>query len=173
MASSVNIKLDDRPNSQPGAGNAPKRPELTNALREACDRGVVIVAISQCTRGAVSDAYEAGRNLLQTGVIPGGDMTPEVSDLHRTCFSHIEIGRSVRSQNYLTYCPNLPSPWWKSGTSWVHLSAENSHGWSQKRMQYNPPRRPWTNGLRKSRGSCRTLSGCPVGRTIQCHLCRL
>jgi len=60
-----------------GAGNAPRRLDLTAALREACDRGVVIVAISQCTRGAVSDAYEAGRKLLQAGVIPGGDMTPE------------------------------------------------------------------------------------------------
>lgn len=62
-----------------GAGNAPQRQELTDALREACNRGVVIVAISQCTKGAVSDAYEAGRKLLQAGVIPGGDMTPEVS----------------------------------------------------------------------------------------------
>ena len=65
----------------PGSGNAPQRSELTDALREACDRGVVIVAISQCTRGAVSGVYEAGRKLLQAGVIPGGDMTPEVSGL--------------------------------------------------------------------------------------------
>ena len=69
-----------------GAGNAPGRPELTDVLREACDRGVVIVAISQCTRGAVSDAYETGRTLLQVGVIPGGDMTPEVSNSHRMYF---------------------------------------------------------------------------------------
>lgn len=60
-----------------GAGNAPQRPELIDAFREACDRGVAIVAISQCTKGGVSDAYEAGRKLLQAGVIPGGDMTPE------------------------------------------------------------------------------------------------
>lgn len=60
-----------------GAGNAPQRQDLTDALLEACNRGVVIVAISQCTKGAVSDAYEAGRKLLQAGVIPGGDMTPE------------------------------------------------------------------------------------------------
>ena len=66
-----------------GSGNAPQRPELTDALREACDRGVVIVAISQCTRGAVSDAYNAGRTLLQAGIVPGGDMTPEASDTHQ------------------------------------------------------------------------------------------
>jgi lysophospholipase len=48
-----------------------------SSLKEACDRGVVIVAISQCAKGSVSDAYETGRTLLQVGVVPGGDMTPE------------------------------------------------------------------------------------------------
>ncbi|KAF8197496.1 L-asparaginase [Pholiota molesta] len=47
------------------------------ALKEACDRGVVVVAITQCSKGSVSDAYETGRTLLKAGVIPGGDMTPE------------------------------------------------------------------------------------------------
>jgi len=61
-----------------GAGNAPQRKDLMSALREACERGVVIVAITQCTKGSVSDAYETGRTLLQAGVVPGGDMTPEV-----------------------------------------------------------------------------------------------
>ena len=92
-----------------GAGNAPQRPELTDALREACDRGVIIVAISQCTRGAVSDAYETGRKLLQAGVIPGGDMTPEASNLHQTYFENTKSGGSVRSRNCLTCSPNLPS----------------------------------------------------------------
>jgi hypothetical protein len=49
-----------------------------NALRDACERGVVIVAITQCAKGSVSNAYETGRTLLQAGVVPGGDMTPEV-----------------------------------------------------------------------------------------------
>ena len=93
-----------------GAGNAPQRPELTDTLREACDRGVVIVAISQCTRGAVSDAYETGRKLLQAGVIPGGDMTPEVSNFYRTYFRNTNSGGSARSQNCLTCSLNLPSP---------------------------------------------------------------
>ena len=93
-----------------GAGNAPGRPELMDALREAYDRGVVIVAISQCTRGAVSDAYETGRTLLQAGVIPGGDMTPEASNPHQTCLKVTESGCSVRLQNYPTCSLNLPSP---------------------------------------------------------------
>ncbi|KAI0748667.1 L-asparaginase [Daedaleopsis nitida] len=60
-----------------GAGNAPQRVDLMEALKAACDSGVVIVAITQCTKGSVSDAYETGRSLLQAGVVPGGDMTPE------------------------------------------------------------------------------------------------
>ncbi|KAJ3506154.1 hypothetical protein NLJ89_g7023 [Agrocybe chaxingu] len=60
-----------------GAGNAPQRPDVREALKEACDRGVVIVAITQCSKGTVSDAYETGRTLLQSGVVPGSDMTPE------------------------------------------------------------------------------------------------
>ncbi|KAJ3933450.1 MAG: L-asparaginase [Lentinula lateritia] len=47
-----------------GAGNAPQRSDLTNTLREACERGIIV-------------AYETGRTLLQLGVVPGGDMTPE------------------------------------------------------------------------------------------------
>ncbi|KAG9318583.1 asparaginase-domain-containing protein [Chiua virens] len=60
-----------------GAGNAPQRPDLMAALKEACDSGMVIVAISQCMKGSVSDAYETGRTLQKAGVVPGGDMTPE------------------------------------------------------------------------------------------------
>ncbi|KAJ7582990.1 L-asparaginase [Mycena floridula] len=60
-----------------GAGNAPQRADLQQVLKQACDRGVVVVAISQCTKGSVSDAYETGRTLLQSGVVPGSDLTPE------------------------------------------------------------------------------------------------
>ena len=76
-----------------GSGNAPQRPELTDALRAAYDRGgggVVIVAISQCTRGAVSDAYNAGQTLLQAGIVWGGGTTPEVNDPHQTYFKGAE-----------------------------------------------------------------------------------
>lgn len=61
-----------------GAGNAPQRADLLDALKEGCDRGVVIVAISQCSKGSVSADYETGRVLLNIGVVSGGDMTPEV-----------------------------------------------------------------------------------------------
>ncbi|KAF8511125.1 L-asparaginase [Hysterangium stoloniferum] len=60
-----------------GSGNAPNRSDLLQVFRDACERGVVVVAISQCAKGTVSNAYETGIALLQTGVIAGGDMTPE------------------------------------------------------------------------------------------------
>ena len=61
-----------------GAGNAPQRADFISALQEACERGVVIVAISQCSKGSVSAHYETGRGLLNIGVVSGVDMTPEV-----------------------------------------------------------------------------------------------
>ncbi|KAF9915503.1 hypothetical protein BX616_006022 [Lobosporangium transversale] len=61
-----------------GAGNAPStRSDLIAALKEACDRGVVIVNCTQCKRGLVTDAYQTGKVLYNAGVIPGNDMTPE------------------------------------------------------------------------------------------------
>ncbi|KAF9328179.1 hypothetical protein BG006_008606 [Podila minutissima] len=61
-----------------GAGNAPStRADLIAALKEANDRGVVIVNCTQCKRGLVTDAYQTGKVLYNAGVIPGNDMTPE------------------------------------------------------------------------------------------------
>lgn len=64
-----------------GAGNASQRPDILAAFKDACDRGVVIIAISQCVKGSVSGDYETGQTLIQAGVVPGGDMTPEVCHL--------------------------------------------------------------------------------------------
>lgn len=60
-----------------GAGNASQRPDVLAAFKDACDGGIVIVAISQCVKGSVSGDYETGQTLMQAGVVPGGDMTPE------------------------------------------------------------------------------------------------
>ncbi|MFK7930822.1 MAG: asparaginase [Myxococcota bacterium] len=63
-----------------GSGNGPSdRPDFLRVLREAVDRGVVIVNVTQCHRGQVSTAYEAGVALAEVGVVPGGDMTPEAA----------------------------------------------------------------------------------------------
>ncbi len=61
-----------------GSGNAPQKEWLIRELREANDRGMVIVNITQCQRGAVEmKRYETGLQLLQAGVISGYDSTPE------------------------------------------------------------------------------------------------
>ncbi|EGF99792.1 uncharacterized protein MELLADRAFT_40047, partial [Melampsora larici-populina 98AG31] len=61
-----------------GAGNAPKKLELLQAFKEASDRGVVIVNVTQCTKGTVSsDIYETGRALAANGIVSGRDMTTE------------------------------------------------------------------------------------------------
>ncbi|KAI7885126.1 asparaginase-domain-containing protein [Lichtheimia hyalospora FSU 10163] len=60
-----------------GAGNAPARADLLSALKEACDRGVVIVNCTQCRKGLVTSSYATGRQLAAIGVVAGADMTPE------------------------------------------------------------------------------------------------
>ncbi|KAJ3226861.1 hypothetical protein HK099_003973 [Clydaea vesicula] len=61
-----------------GAGNAPNnRPDLLKALKEASDRGVVIVNCSQCIRAMVTGVYATGKALFDCGVVSGSDMTPE------------------------------------------------------------------------------------------------
>lgn len=63
-----------------GAGNAPDHdPHLMKALKEATDRGVVIVNITQCGAGEVSSHYATGQALLDAGVIAGGDLTGEAA----------------------------------------------------------------------------------------------
>ncbi|KAK3818715.1 MAG: asparaginase-domain-containing protein [Benniella sp.] len=60
-----------------GAGNVPSRSGIVDAMKEACDRGVVVVNCTQCKRGLVTDSYQTGKVLYGAGVIPGNDMTPE------------------------------------------------------------------------------------------------
>uniref|UniRef100_A0A8D0GFW2 asparaginase n=1 Tax=Sphenodon punctatus TaxID=8508 RepID=A0A8D0GFW2_SPHPU len=62
-----------------GSGNAPSRQELLDELKRATDRNVVILNFTQCLRGSVSAVYETGKTLIDAGVIPGGDMTPEAA----------------------------------------------------------------------------------------------
>jgi hypothetical protein len=69
-----------------GAGNAPdNQPQLLAALREATERGCVIVNVTQCTRGFVAPHYTVGSALLEAGVTPAGDMTPEAA-LTKLCW---------------------------------------------------------------------------------------
>ncbi|XP_042142616.1 L-asparaginase-like [Ixodes scapularis] len=63
-----------------GAGNAPTaRLDIMDEIRSANERGVLLLNCSQCPQGAVDPAYETGNALLEAGVIPGSDMTPEAA----------------------------------------------------------------------------------------------
>lgn len=61
-----------------GTGNAPRNEWLLNLLKNATDRGIVIVNVTQCLEGAVDmTRYETGMQLLETGVVSGHDITTE------------------------------------------------------------------------------------------------
>jgi len=64
-----------------GSGNAPSRdPALLAVLREASERGVVMVNVTQCLRGGVRMGdYATGRALQGVGVVGVGDMTAEAA----------------------------------------------------------------------------------------------
>ncbi|MDR2534278.1 MAG: type I asparaginase [Tannerellaceae bacterium] len=61
-----------------GSGNAPGDEWLVNMLKAAVDGGTVIVNVTQCMCGTVEmRRYNAGRSLLEAGVISGYDITTE------------------------------------------------------------------------------------------------
>ena len=63
-----------------GTGNAPQKEWFARALREATQRGMVIVNITQCPSGSVEmERYETGRHLLEAGVTSGYDCTVEAA----------------------------------------------------------------------------------------------
>ncbi|MBN1261706.1 MAG: asparaginase [Anaerolineae bacterium] len=64
-----------------GVGNGPTRDrDFVDALREASDRGIIIIDCSQCLRGSVNlHGYATGLALAKAGVISGFDMTAEAA----------------------------------------------------------------------------------------------
>lgn len=61
-----------------GAGNAPQKTWFLNELKEAAQRGILFVNITQCQAGTVEmGLYETGLRLLEAGVVSGYDSTPE------------------------------------------------------------------------------------------------
>lgn len=63
-----------------GTGNAPQREWFVRAIREATQRGLVIINITQCPSGSVDmKRYENGRQLLEAGVTSGYDSTIEAA----------------------------------------------------------------------------------------------
>ena len=60
--------------------NHPNFPSsLPSLLQAATSAGVLVVSCTQCSNGAVSGIYETGAALIDAGVIPGSDITPEAA----------------------------------------------------------------------------------------------
>lgn len=63
-----------------GVGNAPQKAELLDELKNASDRGIVVMNLTQCISGRVNmDGYATGNALAHAGVISGFDMTVEAA----------------------------------------------------------------------------------------------
>jgi len=63
-----------------GAGNAPTSSWFVDIVKEAVERGIVVVNVSQCKDGAVQmHLYETGLALQEAGVVSGHDMTIEAA----------------------------------------------------------------------------------------------
>ncbi|WP_413491613.1 asparaginase [Morganella psychrotolerans] len=63
-----------------GVGNAPQQPKLLSALRDATERGIIVINLTQCISGRVNmDGYATGHALADAGVLSGFDMTFEAA----------------------------------------------------------------------------------------------
>ncbi len=63
-----------------GSGNAPSEGWFIDCLKEAIDRDVILLNVSQCTGGTVSQGrYETSKQLAQIGMISGRDITTEAA----------------------------------------------------------------------------------------------
>lgn len=82
-----------------GSGNAPQKPWLMRLLKDATQRGVTVVNISQCVAGFVKmGRYDTGFQLQDAGVVSGGDSTVE-SAITKLMFlqAHYKDVRAIRS----------------------------------------------------------------------------
>ncbi len=63
-----------------GSGNAPNDKWFIDCIRNAVNRGIVILNVTQCYRGSVDmEKYETGTDLLKAGVFSGHDITTEAA----------------------------------------------------------------------------------------------
>ncbi|MFZ6051579.1 asparaginase [Halocola ammonii] len=63
-----------------GSGNAPSSPLFLSLIKEAVEKGVIVVNVTQCNNGFVEQGrYETSHGLRDAGVTPGADMTTEAA----------------------------------------------------------------------------------------------
>ena len=63
-----------------GSGNAPTTPWFTNILKNAIEKGVIILNVSQCNGGKVLQGrYATSKHLYEIGVLSGSDITSEAA----------------------------------------------------------------------------------------------
>ena len=63
-----------------GAGNVPTTSWLTNCIKKAIDKGIILLNVTQCEGGGVvMGQYETSLELMRAGVISGKDMTTEAA----------------------------------------------------------------------------------------------
>jgi L-asparaginase len=93
-----------------GSGTGPSdNPAFLASLGRARDKGVVVVAVTQCHEGGVElDVYEAGSRLRGVGVLSGGGMTREAAfgKLHGLLGAGLDIAE-VRRWVELDLCGEL------------------------------------------------------------------
>ncbi|MNP22349.1 L-asparaginase 1 [compost metagenome] len=93
-----------------GSGTGPSdNPMFLVSLERAREKGVVVVAVTQCHEGGVElDVYEAGSRLRGVGVLSGGGMTREAAfgKLHALLGAGLETAE-VRRLLELDLCGEL------------------------------------------------------------------
>ncbi|XP_067219186.1 60 kDa lysophospholipase-like [Chanodichthys erythropterus] len=63
-----------------GSGNAPDNDtELLDEIRNATERGLIMINCTQCLRGTVTTSYATGQALSDAGLVGGFDMTTEAA----------------------------------------------------------------------------------------------
>lgn len=61
-----------------GAGNAPSKEWFLSAVKEASEKGKILLNVTQCRAGSVNmDIYATGKSLKEAGVLNGYDSTTE------------------------------------------------------------------------------------------------